>query len=333
MTKTQLGRFLFLFSFILFSAGSVYSQTASVELGRKEIGLNETFTITAKVENGRIRDVQGFPEIPGLARAGQSSSSSTNVINGRVSTSSSITQNYVPQKQGTFTLAAFTMTVNGEEIQTGGVQITVGPEKQRQQYDPFSDPFDDFFGNRRRSEPQEFMDLKEEAFLAVTTDKNEVYVGEGINVALAFYISEDNRAPLNFTELSEQITTVQKKLSPSNAWEENFNIEELTPELVVIDNKKYSRYKLYEASFFPLNEEDLVFPSVPLKMIKYKVAKQRSFFGRNRQEEFKTYHSKRKIVKVNPLPDHPLKEVVAVGEYNLKEALSDDDVETGESFS
>ncbi|MFA0962396.1 BatD family protein [Roseivirga sp. BDSF3-8] len=333
MSRTHLQTVLFLFPLILFLAGYAQAQEVSIKLGPDKVALNEAFTITAEVSNGRIRDVQGFPDIPGFAKAGQSSSTSTNIINGRVSSTSSITQQYVPQKQGSFTLSPFTMTVNGEEVRSQGKNITVGPEKERQAYDPFRDPFEDFFGNRRSNEPQEFIDLKEDAFLAVTTDKNEVYVGEGVNVSLAFYISEDNRAPLNFTELSEQITKIQKKLSPSNAWEENFKIEELTPELVIIDNKKYSKYKLYQASFFPFNEEDLVFPSVPLKMIKYKVAKQRSFFGRNRKEEYKTFHTKRKIVEVKPLPPHPLKETVAVGEYKLKEALSNGRVETGESFS
>ena len=75
------------------------------------------------------------------------------------------------------------------------------------------------------------------------------------------------------------------------------------------------------------------FPSVGLKMIKYKVAKNPSFFGRNRQEDYETFYSKAKSVKVKELPAHPLKDVVSVGNYRLEENLTVDEVETGQSFN
>ena len=68
-------------------------------------------------------------------------------------------------------------------------------------------------------------------------------------------------------------------------------------------------------------------------MIKYKVAKNPSFFGRNRQEDYETFYSKAKSVKVKELPNHPLREVVSVGNYELDEKLSVKEVETGQSFN
>ena len=66
-------------------------------------------------------------------------------------------------------------------------------------------------------------------------------------------------------------------------------------------------------------------------MIKFKVAKNPSFFGQNRQEDFKTFHSKSKMVKVKDLPPHPLRDAVAVGDYRLEERLGTNELKTGQS--
>jgi hypothetical protein len=82
-----------------------------------------------------------------------------------------------------------------------------------------------------------------------------------------------------------------------------------------------------------LNTEDVVFPSVGLQMIKYKVARNPSFFGQNRQEDFKKFFTREKVIKVKDLPPHPLKDKVAVGDYKLNESVSSRELQTGQSFS
>jgi hypothetical protein len=66
-------------------------------------------------------------------------------------------------------------------------------------------------------------------------------------------------------------------------------------------------------------------------MIKYKVARNPSFFGQNRQEDFKTFYSAEKTVKVKDLPPHPLREGVAVGDFRLNETVEPESLQTGES--
>ena len=68
-------------------------------------------------------------------------------------------------------------------------------------------------------------------------------------------------------------------------------------------------------------------------MIKYKVAKNPSFFGRRRQEDFKTFKTKPKEVRVKELPPHPMKDAVAVGNYQLEESVSNQTLNTGNSFN
>ena len=206
------------------------AQEVSIELGPTDIGVNQEFTITLTVKNERLRKYGEFPEISGFQRAGTSSSSSTSIVNNQISSSQSITQTYLPTREGTFKLPPFSIIVNDSEVKSAGVTIKVGPAKggNARRNDPFFDnPLDQFFDRGNR--PDEYMDIEADAFLALTTDKDEVYVGEGVTTTLAFYVSEQNRAQLQFYELGKQLTDILKAIRPANCWEENFNIEKHQP--------------------------------------------------------------------------------------------------------
>ena len=324
-------RWIPLMAFLLiFSATK--AQKIQVTLGPDEIGENQSWTITLTVQNDRLRSYDNFPDINGFRKRGTSTQSTQNIINGQISSSQSIIMTYLPLKQGTYTVPDFTMKVNDKVIQVEGKKVTVGPPVQQQQ-DPFRSFFDrspdDFFG----SGETEYVDVNDEAFLALTTSKDEVFTGEGFNATLAFFVSEDNRAPLQFYELGRQLSDILRKLKPNNVWEENFNIENIEGEPVTIGNNRYTRYKIYQATYYPLNAEPIVFPRVALEMIKYKVARNPSYFGQNRKEDYKTFYSKPKTVRVKELPKHPLKDVVAVGDYKLSEMMPSTDITTGKSVS
>lgn len=318
---------LLISSFFSFQAKS---QEVRLELGTTEISLNQYFTITLTVENERLKNYSPFPEIEGFVKRGTSSSTSTSFINGQMTSSQSITQNYQAINEGSYSLPPFTMTVNGADVAMDGATIRVGPASQ-QRRPPSNDPFQNFFN--RGEEPTEFIDVEADAFLALTTDKSEVYVGEGFTTTIAFYVAETNRADMRFFDLGKQITEIVKKIKPANTWEENFNIDNINGVPVTINNRAYTQYKIYQAAFYPLNVEDLAFPSISLKLIKYKVAKNPSFFGRNRQEDYETFYSKPRTVTVKQLPPHPLRESVAVGDYRLAEQINTLEVNTGQSFN
>ncbi len=308
------------------------SQNIQITLGPDEIGENQAWTITVTVQNDRLKSYDNFPEIDGFRKRGTSSQSSTSIINGQISSSQSITMTYLPIQQGVISVPPFKMSINDKMISSPGKKVRVGPPVQTQQRDPFKSFFDrddDFFGEGTT----EFVDIKEDAFLALTTSKDEVYLGEGFNTTLSFYVAENNRAPLGFYELGKQLSEILKKIRPANCWEENFNIENIEGETVSINGKYYTQYKVYQATFFPLTVEPINFPSVELEMIKYKVAKNPSFFGQNRQEDFKKFRTKSKTVKVKQLPPHPLRDAVSVGDYYLDEKIPGTSLESGKSTS
>lgn len=322
--------------FSLLFIASIFSiataQEVQITLGPDEIGENQTWTITITVQNDRLKSYDNFPEIKGFRKRGQSTQSTTNIVNGQISSSHSVIMTYLPIQQGTVVVPSFTMNVNEKPVSVPGKKVKVGPPQQQQQRDPFRNffdrsPADDFFGEGET----EFMDVKEEAFLALTTSKDEVYIGEGFNATLSFFVAQDNRAPLQFYELGRQLAEILKKIKPTNCWEENFNIENIDGENIRINGRDYTQYKVYQATFYPLNTEPINFPTVGLEMIKYKVAKNPSFFGQNRKEDFKTFYTKSKRITVKELPPHPLKNSVAVGDYKLDERIRSKTLETGRS--
>ncbi|MCU0382609.1 MAG: BatD family protein [Cyclobacteriaceae bacterium] len=327
--------FIFFSYFFLFFCFATFAQQVQLNLGPEEIGENQMWTITVTVLNDQLKSYDNFPDIDGFKKRGTSSQSSTNIINGQVSSSQSIIMTYMPLRQGVVNVPAFTMTINGTKISSAGKKVKVGAPVQRQNS---NDPFSKFFGKDPREEffgtnTAEFIDVKDDAFFAITTNKDNVYVGEGFTTTIGFYVSESNQASMQFYELTKQLTDIIKKIKPSTCWEEDFDIETIEPEEVEIGGKTYSQYKLYQAVFYPLNEQPITIPSLGLEMIKYKVAKNPSFFGNNRKEDYKTFFSKAKTITVKPLPAHPLKDKVAVGDYRLDEKLTPAQTTTGQSVA
>ncbi len=321
-----------LLTYLLLFTGAVYGQNnIQIALGPDEIGENQAWTITVTVNNDRLKSYENFPDIDGFRKRGTSNQSQTSIVNGQMSSSQSVVMTYTPTKQGVFVVPSFKMKVNDQIISVTGKKVKVGPAVQAQR-DPFrsmfDDPSDGFFG---RGET-EFIDVKEDALLALTTSKSEVYVGEGFTATLSFLVADNNRAPMQFHELGKQLSEILKKLKPANCWEENFNIENIEGETIDINGKGYTQYKIYQAAFYPLNTQSINFSSVGLEMIKFKVAKNPSFFGQNRQEDFKTFYSRPITVHVKELPSHPLRNSVAVGDYQLAEQFSATEPTTGQSI-
>lgn len=314
--------FIFAMSFF-----PVFAQEMTVEIGKTEIALNEALQIVATVTNGQLSGAGGFPELKGFTKIGTSSSSYTNIINGKITQSQSVIQNYKPAKEGTFQIPPFTMSINGKSVSFGGTTVRVSAAVQQR------DPWDAFFGmDNNANESMDFVNVKEDAFFAISPNKEEVFVGEGFNLTIAMYIADQNQATMEWFEVGEQLTAMLKKIKPSNCWEENFSVDEIIPERVTIGGKGYRQYKIYQANFYPLNNKPIVFPSMEFKMVKFKMANNSSFFGSSYQKDFTIFRSKPKTVSVNDLPPHPFKDKVAVGNYKLEEAISTDQLETGQSF-
>lgn len=328
MIVNQRIKFLFV-GFLWLISWQVRAQEISIQLGNKNIALNETFTITLSISNDEIKNHSTFPDIQGFVKAGISSNTSTMIINGDMSSTHSVTQSYIPQKEGKFRLKAFSMQVNGQTLRSQGDVIIVSAPREQQQTDPFAyDPFEDIFPRL----PQAAANQKDDAFFSISSNKKEVFVGEGFNVVISFIVGENNATDLQFYKLGEQLAEIVKKVKPKDCWEENFGIETIEGVPVNINGKRYTEYRMYQATYYPLNTELVKLPSVPLKMVKYNLIAGGGLFSQA-QEEFKSFVSQPVTVKVKELPPHPLRNSVPVGNYRLDETLSKTAVQTGQSIT
>ena len=320
---------------ILFWYNSLFCQQIRISITPENLNVGETLQITIIAKNEKIKTYGNFPEVNGLKKVGISSSSSTNFINGKMSSSQEIIQNYIAIKEGVINIPLFEIEVNGYKITSNKKLINVDNKKPEENnnnnpFNNFFDPFEDNFFDRNQDE---FIDVEADAFLSLNTSKKIIKVGEGFNTTLSFFVSEDNMADMRFYDLGKQLTEILKKIKPSNCWEENFNIENINSIPVIINNKKYNQYKIFEATYYPFNTDDISFPQLGLELIKYKVSKKLSFFGRNKVEDYEKFYSKPTTVKVEELPEHPLKENIAVGDFKLKERIDKKEIKTGDNFN
>src|SRR6478609_1012128 len=142
-----------------------FSQNLQIILGPDEIGDNQAWTISVTANNETLKSYDNFPDIDGFRKRGTSTQSQTSIINGSVSSTQSVVMTYSPLQQGTFTVPAFKMKVNGVALSSQAKTVKVGPAIQAQYNDPSNRP--SAFG---RGET-EFVDIKEDALLALTTNK------------------------------------------------------------------------------------------------------------------------------------------------------------------
>lgn len=319
---------------ILFQIVPAFGQKFEISLGPNKIAKNQLFTITLTARNAALEDYGNFPNIPGFVKAGTSSSSSMRSVNGQVSNETSIIQNYMPEKEGTFKLAPFSIKIGSQILKSPGTTITVGPAAEQKNTDPFAidpftyDPFEDFFGRGRKDNRE----VKADALFSIQTDKKEIWAGEGVNVTFSFLVAEDNQADLDFHELGNQLAELLRKAKPANCWEENFGIEEIVPRRIQIRGKNYTEYRIYQGTWFPLTAQNFTIPKLKLDMVAYRAGSNPSFFGAPSRQEIKPFFSSPIEIKVKDLPPHPLKGKVSVGQFTLSGSTSKPDCGVNEGL-
>jgi hypothetical protein len=115
---------LLTFTLLLTTYYSSTAQRFTATAQGKEIPLNYTFDITYTVENG---DLQKFnpPKFDGFDVYGPSTSQNYSIVNGRTSKSISYTYTLQPKKQGDFVIPAATAIVNGNQMRSDSIYISV----------------------------------------------------------------------------------------------------------------------------------------------------------------------------------------------------------------
>lgn len=295
-----------IFSLFLTTNFALAQEDVKIELGKKNILLDESFTVKVIIRNSDKSSISSFPDFANFNKGAKQKSFSKNLLG------YTITQNYTPTKEGTFKIPAFNLEVNGKIYTSDAFSIVVAQPK-----DDVEDDKQDLISLEKSGK---------NAFLAMTIDKNKVYIGEGFRVSLAFYVAESNSVDMDFPDdLNAQVDAISKKIKSAECLEQKITIVSLKGVASSINGKKYLMYKFFEAIYFPLNNKPINIPAVDLKMVQIN--------KKTAQKESLTFTDNPQTINVLNLPEHPLKDKVSAGNFSLVEQIETRKINTGKSFT
>ncbi|MCE6990627.1 BatD family protein [Dyadobacter sp. CY323] len=295
----------------------VVNNASTIEFGSKNLSLEEPLLISVVLRDAENRPSVIFPEIKNLEKRSKSATSSISIVDGQKVVIQTITQEYYASKPGSYLVPQFFLTVNGQRLHAEETLVVFSARKDTENPVAAETP----------NLESDFEPNKEDIFLSVQTDKKQVFIRQGFALRISLYIAENTPVEMEFYRFNEQLQTILKAVKPTTCWEENVGIEEIIKRKVTIRGRKYTEYNMYQARLFPITTEDIQFPSVKLEML----VKDNSSAVNVDKKVLKAFRSKANWVKVEQLPDHPLRDQVAVGQYSLNEKLSAELVYPGES--
>ena len=171
------------FLFVLFATFGVVARAADVTFkasAPEAVVMGETFRLSYTV-NAEGKDIR-VPEIPDfevLIGPSTSTNMSTQIINGKMTTETSLTFTYIlqPKKEGTFNIAPATIKVKGANYTSNALVIKVLPPDKAEE------------ATKGGSTGTGIS--KDDAFLTIDVSKRNVYEQEGILVTFKLYVRKD----------------------------------------------------------------------------------------------------------------------------------------------
>mgnify|MGYP001038749052 FL=1 len=291
---------------LLFQLVSGQSVTASVDVN--QLAVNETFTF--KIE---AKDANNMPRI-NLAPleknftiiSGPTQQTSYQWINGKATSSKTLTWMLVPNKKGQLTIPALAVTVDSKKLKTKSIRINVKGSGQ--------------------------VVNKDELFLLAEIDQDEVYVGEQVTVTYKLYTRvqmslEDIKYPESVGFWTEELSVPRPP---------RFN-------QTTINGVLYNVATLYKVALFPTKTGELELTPMTVRcnvQIQKKRKRQRSifddpffnnFFNETVQKVLRTESRK---IRVKPYPaGQPANFTGAVGEFKLAASVDTDKVKANEAVT
>ncbi|MBO0932842.1 BatD family protein [Fibrella aquatilis] len=295
-----------------------------IELSATEFLIERSFTISVIIPQAENRPTITFPDIPGLTKQGTSTSATRTEVNGREVINQVVTQTYAATRPGTLRVAPFVINVNGQTVRSAGTTLTVRAVTPPVSASVLAAKVD-----------------KNSALLITSVSQSDVFVGEGLRITVAVYVAENYPYELRFDKLAPQVEAMARQLRPVNAWEENDNISELTPHPITYAGRRYIQYVLYRATFFPLSGQNTATRTIhmpPLQLaltrssVKVTPATATTPPHSVTSAEPLTLTSLPVDVNIKPLPPHPLRERVSVGQFRLVDEVDRRRVLVGQSL-
>lgn len=319
---------------LLLGTISVRGQEISVtaEVNRTRVTIDETLILTISVSGSDLGDVPKpkLPDMQSFLVIGSTSSSSTsfNLVNGKLSSSRSVRYIYQlkPRKTGTLVIDSASLTYDGTVHETTPVSIEVTPGASvpappggTGASPPGSAPNASSSPSQAAPGPS---DLGDAVYIRTTVDKKRPYLGEQVTVTYTLY-----------TRLGLTNARYDEVPSYTGFWlEELFTAHHLDFMEEIIAGKRYAVAKLRQIALFPTVTGELSIE--PLSMIcdVQGDRSRRSLLDSFLNDPFDTFFSttrqirvasEEQAVTVLPLPDEgrPAGFNNAVGDYSLKSTV------------
>lgn len=309
--------YILLSLFALSSFGAKVQFTAKTSHQVVEVGqrFQITFTVNSRGGNFTPPDFNDFRLL-----GGPNQSQSMQYINGQVSHSTSLSYILAATEEGTFTIGAASITVDGESYETDPIEIKVVEA---------SDNSANAQRNRQQQRKSSGDKLSDHVFIRAVVDKNEAYVGEKVSVTFKLY-SKLGLSGLNLEKLpalngfwSHQVKSVYDQI-------------QLNREM--IDGEIYNVAELQQTVLYPQRSGDLTIDPLEMKVsVSVRSRRSRSVF----EQMFGSYERKELIVasspinikvKSLPLKGKPVDFSGAVGSFNMRLSSNKNQLKANEAI-
>ena len=160
-----------LFLSLWFAVATAHAATFTASLDHDTISLGGSATLSLSFDGGSPGDIPGLPEIHGLQIASAGQSSQINIVNGQASSTFIYNFSVTPKQTGEFLIPALSANVNGQQVASKPVKLTVLAATA--------------------PPPAAINSGNEIAFMKLSLPKKEVYAGEIVTAQMDVYLRDD----------------------------------------------------------------------------------------------------------------------------------------------
>lgn len=284
-----------------------------------------SYTVTTqKVKDFRAPSIKGFDVLMGPSRSEQSS---TQIVNGSVSTTSSITFTYIlmANTAGEFTVPGASIVAEGNQMISNSVKIKVLPQDQNHNSSRRNND------NSSSIQPSSNASVSnQDLFITATASKTNVYEQEAFVLTYKIYTRESN-LQLNNAKLPDfkGFHSQEIEMTTNARW---------TPEHYKGRNYYTTVYRQFV--LFPQQSGKLFIEPAQFQMTVNKPVQSADpfdafFNGGNNVIEIKKPITTPKIaINVNPLPaGKPTNFLGGVGEFNISSSINSKELKTNDAIT
>ena len=301
-----------------------------------QVIVGKPFQLTYSV-NQRAKDLRApeFTDFDYIAGPYTSQSSSTSFVNGKRTSSFTLTYTYtlMASKEGTFTIPPATIKVDGEQYTSNGVRISVLPPDQPANASAASQPTSNSGSSQTAKGGQtsnSTSDLSSNIFMRTLVSKTKVHEQEAILLSYKLYFAGVDVAQLtNNTRLPEFKGFLKQELE----------MGEIQTELEHYNGRNYQTAVLYRTLLFPQRSGDITIDPAQFEALLrvQNRAQVRSIFD----DFFNSYTTATKAltspgvtIHVSALPaGKPMGFSGGVGQFNISSAISSTDLQANEAVT